>query len=56
VLEIDGEKVNGVKDILEGIGIEVGRTIELKIQRKTSTGTDILTVRLTTAPEDDKRR
>jgi hypothetical protein len=53
-LSIDGRKVsNGIPDVLGGIGIEVGKTLEFKIKRRP--GID-QTIRLITAPETSARK
>lgn len=48
ITEVNGKKVHGVKDILEAIGLEVGKSLEIKVQRKNF---GALTVSLVTAPE-----
>ena len=48
IVEVNGKKVNGVRDILDAIGLEVGKVIDFKLQR----GNDQeATARLVTAPE-----
>eukprot|EP01038_Epipyxis_sp_PR26KG_P010836 gene10836-14546_t len=48
ILEIDGKPVNEAKDVLHGIGLEVGKSIEFKIRRQ---NTSDFIVTLTTVPE-----
>lgn len=52
IAEVNGKPVLGVKDVLTAIGLEVGKSVELKIQRNQ----DMLTMTLTTAPEIIKQR
>eukprot|EP01042_Synura_sphagnicola_P002606 gene2606-3150_t len=35
ILELDGKKVSSVEDVISGVGLEVGRVLELKVQRRT---------------------
>jgi len=32
---LDGKKVSSVEDVISGVGLEVGRVLELKVQRRT---------------------
>jgi len=50
IVEVDGKTVNGVRDVLSVIGLEVGRMIEFKILREDKE----MTMTLTTAPETTK--
>lgn len=49
IVAVDDKEVNGVRDVLEAIGLEAGRTLELRLLR----GDTTLTVHLTTAPETE---
>lgn len=51
IVAVDEKEVNGVRDVLEAIGLDVGRTLELRLLR----GTDTLTVHLTTTPEAETK-
>lgn len=33
VLEIDGKPINSVKEIFDSMGLDVGRTLEMKVRR-----------------------
>jgi len=45
---VNGKEVSGTRDVLEVIGLEVGKTIEFKVKRPE---VGDLTITLTTAPE-----
>lgn len=47
VLNINGKEVSNVKDVLNEIGLEVGKTIDLTVRRNG----DHLKLTFTTAPE-----
>eukprot|EP01040_Poterioochromonas_malhamensis_P013116 gene13116-14397_t len=49
IIEVNGRPVSGVRDVLDAIGLEVGKTIEFKLQRQR--GNEVV-ARLVTAPED----
>ena len=53
IVKVDGKKVKGVRDILDAIGMDVGRTVEFAVQRQTGEQT---VCRVTPAPESDRRR
>lgn len=44
---MDGKEVSGVRDVLEAVGLEAGKTIEVHLLR----GINSFTVNLTTAVE-----
>ena len=46
-MAIDGKEVTGVRDVLEVIGLEAGKTIEVRLLR----GSNTFNVNLTTAEE-----
>jgi S1-C subfamily serine protease len=48
IVEVNGKKVTGVRDVLDVIGLDVGKIIEFKLVR--GQDQEFLT-RLTTAPE-----
>ncbi len=48
IVEVNGKVVSGVRDVLDAIGLEVGKTIEFKIQRNRS---QEYIFQLITAPE-----
>jgi S1-C subfamily serine protease len=52
ITAVDGKAVTGMHDVLDAVGLEVGKTIEMKLQRG-GTGAEV-TVYLTTAPETSK--
>lgn len=47
IVSVDGREITGVRDVLEVIGMHVGRTFEFKIQRDGKP----ITVNLTTGAE-----
>jgi len=47
IVAIDGKEVTGVRDVLEAIGLEAGKTIEVRLLR----GSNTFNVNLTTAEE-----
>lgn len=49
IVEVNGKPVSGVRDVLDAIGLEVGKSIEFKLQRQRN---QAVTVHLITAPED----
>lgn len=51
IVAVDSKEVNGVRDVLEAIGLEAGRTLELRLLR----GNNTLTVTLTTTPEPEPK-
>lgn len=46
-MAIDGKEVTGVRDVLEAIGLDAGKTIEVRLLR----GSNTFTANLTTAEE-----
>jgi S1-C subfamily serine protease len=55
ITEVDGQPVKGVRDVLDALGLEVGRVMEIKVNRPSGasgyqTG-DTITFRVTTAVE-----
>jgi S1-C subfamily serine protease len=52
ITAVDGKPVTGMRDVLDAVGLEVGKTIEMKLQRG-GAGAEV-TVYLTTAPETSK--
>eukprot|EP01041_Mallomonas_annulata_P003837 gene3835-7640_t len=51
VLEIDGKKISTVREVLDCIGLEVGRTLTLTVRRSSGNETQL---HVTTAPEDSR--
>ncbi len=51
IVAVDDKEVNGVRDVLEAIGLEAGRTLELRLPR----GNKTLPVHLTTTPETETK-
>lgn len=55
IVEVNGRPVRGVRDVLDSLGLEVGREMTLKAMRRDSSsaggGSEYVTVRLRSAPE-----
>ncbi len=51
IVGVNGKGVHSVRDVLDAIGLEVGRRLELRVRR----GEQELLLGLTTAPELPKR-
>ena len=52
ISKIDGKSVRGVRDVLDAIGLEVGRTLDVELIRQPE---NVLNVKVTLAPEYDRR-
>jgi serine protease Do len=51
ILEIDDRKVTGTLDLLNAIGLEVGKTLRVKVERFSSNGqTEILNFQMQSMP------
>ena len=50
-MEVNGKEVTNVRDVLDAIGLEVGKSLDLKIKRQ-SYGE--LTLNMITAPEIER--
>jgi S1-C subfamily serine protease len=53
ITKIDGKRVKGVRDVLDAIGFDVGRTVQFVIKRQ---GGDEATLQIKLAPELERRR
>lgn len=52
IVGVNGRDVRSVRDVLDAIGLEVGRVVDFKVQRAERE----LNVSLVTAPETTRRR
>ena len=53
-MEVDGREVTSMRDVLDAIGLDVGKSIAFKLQRggeSAGTGAAAVTVHLITEPE-----
>lgn len=48
IVEVNEKIVNGVRDVLDAIGLEVGKSLEFRVRKRSG---DIKSVRVITAPE-----
>lgn len=53
IVKVDGKKVKGVRDVLDAIGLDVGRTIEFGVRRQNG---EEATCKVTLASEHDRIR
>ena len=53
IVEVNSRPVRGVRDVLDSLGLEVGREMTLKVMRRDSKSavSEYVTVRLRSAPE-----
>ena len=50
IIAVDDKPITGVRDVLDAVGMDVGKTVKIQLRRRR----EFITVYLTSVPEDER--